>query len=59
MNLRATPTTKGPEYVIWPSIFAHLGKEGYAHKTINAMDGTIGGFFTANLGKVAMVNVKN
>lgn len=37
----------------------YLGKEGYAHKTINAMDGAIRGFFTANLGKVGMVNVKN
>ncbi|MEM0134686.1 MAG: hypothetical protein QXU18_05580 [Thermoplasmatales archaeon] len=37
----------------------YLGKEGYARKTINAMDGAVRGFFTTNLGKVGMVNVKN
>ena len=37
----------------------YLGKEGYAHKTINAMDGAARGFFTADLGKIGMINVKN
>lgn len=37
----------------------YMSKEGYAHKTINATDGAVRGFFTANLGKVGMVNVKN
>ena len=37
----------------------YLEKEKYAPKTINAMDGSIRGFFTAVLGKGAMINVKN
>lgn len=37
----------------------YLGKEGYAHKSINTRDGVVRGFFTANLGKAGMINVKN
>ena len=37
----------------------YLEKEQYAGKTINATDGAIRGFFTAVLGKSAMINVKN
>ena len=37
----------------------YLEKEGYAGKTINALDGAVRGFFTAVLGKGAMINVKN
>ena len=37
----------------------YLEKEGYAPKTINANDGAIRGFFTAVLGKGAMINIKN
>lgn len=38
---------------------SYLGKEEYAPKTINALDGAVRGFFTANLGKIGMINVKN
>ncbi len=38
---------------------SYLEKEEYAPKTINAMDGAVRGFFTSNLGKIGMVNVKN
>ena len=38
---------------------SYLEKERYAPKTINATDGAIRGFFTANLGKIGMINVKN
>ena len=37
----------------------YLEKEEYAPKTINSIDGAIRGFFTAVLGKGAMINVKN
>ena len=37
----------------------YLEKEEYAGKTINATDGAIRGFFTAVLGKGAMINIKN
>ena len=37
----------------------YLEKEGYAPKTINSLDGAVRSFFTAVLGKVGMVNVKN
>ncbi|MHB1492805.1 MAG: tyrosine-type recombinase/integrase [Thermoplasmataceae archaeon] len=37
----------------------YLEKEQYAGKTINSLDGAIRGFFTAVLGKGAMINVKN
>ena len=37
----------------------YLEKEEYAGKTINALDGAVRGFFTAVLGKGAMINVKN
>ena len=37
----------------------YLEKEGYAPKSINAMDGAVRSFFTAVLGKQGMVNVKN
>lgn len=36
-----------------------LEREGYAPKTINAMDGAIRSFFTAVLGREGMVNVGN
>ena len=37
----------------------HLEKQGYAPKTINALDGSVRSFFTAVLGKAGMINVKN
>ena len=37
----------------------YLEKEGYAPKTINALDGAIRSFFSANLGKAGMINIKN
>lgn len=37
----------------------YLEKEGFTPKTINSMDGGVRSFFTAVLGKAAMVNVKN
>ena len=37
----------------------YLEKEGYAPKTINAWDGAVRSFFTANLGKIGMLNIKN
>jgi integrase len=37
----------------------YLEKEGYAPKTINSTDGAVRGFFTAVLGKGAMISVKN
>jgi integrase len=36
-----------------------LEKEDYAPRTINTMDGAVRSFFTAVLGKIGMVNVKN
>jgi integrase len=36
-----------------------LEREGYAPKSINAMDGAIRGFFTAVLGREGMINVGN
>ncbi len=37
----------------------YLEKEGYAPKTINALDGAVRNFFSAILGKAGMINVKN
>jgi integrase len=37
----------------------YLEEQEYAPKSINSMDGYVRGFFTAVLGKAAMVNVKN
>ena len=37
----------------------YLEKEEYAGSSINAIDGSVRGFFTAVIGKSAMINVKN
>lgn len=37
----------------------YLEEQGYAPKSINTFDGCIRGFYTAVLGKIGMVNVKN
>jgi integrase/recombinase XerD len=37
----------------------YLEKQGYAPKTINAMDGAIRGFYSAVLGRMGMINIRN
>jgi len=39
--------------------FKEYLEEGYAPKTINALDGAVRSFFSANLEKAGMINVKN